>query len=163
MAWRILSAMWRRLTGRLQWYLLWLAHSKFIVGISGVVLNDKNEVLLLRHRFWREGVWGLPSGYANRNESLPACFAREVLEETGYRINVEALLRVVSGYKLRLEANYLARLIGGSLRLDRKEVLEARFFPIDALPSELLNSHRELIQLAKSFSGTTRSVDVRRP
>lgn len=146
----LLVKIWRLLRGTPQWYILWFAHPKFIIGVSGVVLNEQQRILLLRHRFWRPGSWGLPSGYANRNEKLEDTLRREVREETGYEITVSQYLRMVSGYRLRLEVSYLGHLTGGQLRLDPKEVIEARFFSLDELPEGLLPSHRDIITLAFS-------------
>jgi ADP-ribose pyrophosphatase YjhB (NUDIX family) len=144
----LFARFWRTRRGRWQWYVLWLFHAKFVLGVSGVILDDRDHVLLLRHRYWKSGSWGLPGGYAIRGEPLEETLAREVREETAYAIQTLALLRIVSGYRLRLEASFLARLQGGAPRLDPHEILEARFFPPDALPSGLLASHRELVALA---------------
>ncbi|GCE49509.1 ADP-ribose pyrophosphatase YjhB (NUDIX family) [Thermosporothrix hazakensis] len=143
----LLVRLWRRLKiGPLQWYLLWLTHSTFLIGVSGVILNEQEQVLLLRHRFWKPGSWGLPGGYMEAGEALDEALIRELKEETGYTIAVERLLRMVSGYKLRVEVTFLARLVGGELHLDSREVLEARFFAPDELPAGLLRSHRHLIE-----------------
>jgi 8-oxo-dGTP diphosphatase len=144
----LLAKIWRLLRGTPQWYILWFVHPKFILGVSGVVLNEHQQILLLRHRFWKPGSWGLPSGYANRNEPLEETLRREVREETGYDVVVSRFLRLVSGYRLRIEASYLGHLAGGDLRLDSKEVIEAQFFSRDALPKGLLPSHRDIITLA---------------
>jgi 8-oxo-dGTP diphosphatase len=134
-----------------QWYVLWLAHHKFIIGVSGVILDERGRILLQRHRFWKEGSWGLPSGYAERGESLEETLCREVREETGLAIEVTRLLRIVSSYRLRIEVNFVGRLKGGDLKLDPKEVIEAAWFAVDDLPAGLLPTHREIIALA--FSG----------
>src|SRR5947207_15888443 len=127
----ILVRLWRLMRGPLQWYVLWLVHHKFIIGVSGVILDEQKRVLLLRHRYWKAGSWGLPSGYAEHKEKLEEALCREVREETGYQIHIRALLRLVSGYKLRVEVSYVGTLIGGGLCLDPKEVIEARFFAVD--------------------------------
>ncbi|MFC1411052.1 NUDIX hydrolase [Streptacidiphilus sp. N1-12] len=54
-----------------------------------VLLSDDREVLLMwRHRFatdtWN---WEIPSGIVEAGEALPEAAAREVLEETGYRVD----------------------------------------------------------------------------
>lgn len=58
-----------------------------------VLLNDRDEVLLMwRHRFttdtWN---WEVPSGIVEPGEDIPEAAAREVLEETGYRVDVGLL------------------------------------------------------------------------
>ncbi len=140
--------LWRSLRGVSQWYVLWFLHDKFMVGVSGVIEDEEGRILLLRHRFWREGSWGLPGGYANKGERLEETVRREVREETGYEVEVRGLIRVVSGYRLRVEASYRGKFVGGVERLDGREVLEARFFKRDELPVKILPSHRELIRLA---------------
>lgn len=142
---RVLAAIWNRFAGTWQWYLLWLMHSKFIIGVSGVITDAQGRVLLLRHRYRKQDAWGLPSGYANGGERLEEALAREVREETGYLVEVGSPLKIVSGYKLRIEVSYQGQVVGGKLLLDRSEVVEARFFAPDALPDGLLRSHRQLI------------------
>ena len=146
---RLLSAAWFRIRGPLQWRVLWLAHAKFIIGVCGVVVNERGEVLLLRHRFWKAGSWGLPSGSAERGETLEGALERELLEEGGLRADKVSVFRMVSGYKFRLEANLLAYVSGDSrMSLDGMEVIEARFFALEDLPEGLLADHREVIRLA---------------
>src|SRR4030088_3185619 len=100
---RLLARIWHGLGGRVQWRLLWLTQAKFMVSVAGVVRDDRGRVLLLRHRFWPEGTWGLPGGYAHGAERLEDALARELREETGYRIDGQRLLRVISGYRMRIE------------------------------------------------------------
>ncbi|GCE19833.1 NUDIX domain-containing protein [Dictyobacter kobayashii] len=144
----LLLRLWKLLRGKPQWYFLWLMHPKFIVGVSGVIFDEQGRILLLRHRFWMQATWGLPGGYANKNERLEDTLRREVREETGYNIQVTSLIRVVSGYRLRLEASYRGTFLGGEERLDNREVMEARFFHPNELPAGLLPSQREIIRLS---------------
>jgi ADP-ribose pyrophosphatase YjhB (NUDIX family) len=145
---KLLAGVWNKFAGTWQWYALWLMHSKFIIGVSGVITDAQGRVLLLRHRYRKHDSWGLPSGYANRSELLQDALAREVQEETGYIVEIKSLLKIVSGYKLRIEVSYRGEIVGGHLVLDRGEILEAKFFPIHELPNGILGSHRQLIALA---------------
>ncbi|GHO77442.1 hypothetical protein KSD_52130 [Ktedonobacter sp. SOSP1-85] len=155
----VLVRLWNLLKiGTLQWYLLWFMHHKYIVGTSAVIFNEQGQILLLRHRFWREGSWGLPGGYAEHGESLEETVCREVREETGYEVEIERVLRLVSGYKLRLEVSFVGRLVGGERRLDAREIIEARFFAPDDLPAGLIRSHQHLISMALAGEGSERSV-----
>jgi 8-oxo-dGTP diphosphatase len=143
-----LFQIWRRLSGKLQWQLLWLLNSKFMICVSGVVQDAQGRVLLQRHRHWVAEVWGLPGGIVHGGETLEAAFAREVGEETGLSIVDVQLVRFHSGYNLRLEAFFRARMATRgepALRLQTSEVLEARFFLFDELPANILPQQREII------------------
>lgn len=61
------------------------------IDTRGFVLNDRNEVLLVREVLDNER-WTLPGGWADVNVSPAANCAREVLEEGGYRVRAVQLL-----------------------------------------------------------------------
>ncbi|HZG04496.1 MAG TPA: NUDIX domain-containing protein [Streptomyces sp.] len=144
---RLAARLWRLIRGPLQWRVLWLSHAKFMIGVTGIVRDADGNVLLLRHRMWREGhQWGLPTGYARKGEPFEDTVVREVREETGLDVRVGELARLRSGYRLRAEVAYEARFTGGTLRIDPFEILEARWFPPDALPEGLQESHRLLVE-----------------
>ncbi|MCW2880949.1 MAG: hydrolase [Sphaerisporangium sp.] len=143
---RLVVRLWRLLRGPLQWRVLWIRHAKFMVGVTGVVRDADGNVLLLKHRFWPEGVqWGLPSGYANKGETFEDTVVREVREETGLHVRVRQLCYLKSGYRLRVEAAYEAEATGGTIGIDSFEILEARWFSPDSLPEGIQESHRLLI------------------
>jgi 8-oxo-dGTP pyrophosphatase MutT (NUDIX family) len=126
-------------------------HGKFICGITGVIRSDDGRLLLLRHRLWPASrQWGFPTGYANKGERHEDTIIRELREETGLTVNVGRLLKVRSGFKYRIEVYYEATLIGGldHLKLDNREILEARLFHPGELPEGIADSHRELIELS---------------
>tara|TARA_B100001093_G_scaffold520485_1_gene616595 strand:- start:34192 stop:34668 length:477 start_codon:yes stop_codon:yes gene_type:complete len=52
-----------------------------VYASGGVVFNSKNEVLLI----FRNGVWDLPKGKIELNESYEDAALREVTEETGVK------------------------------------------------------------------------------
>ncbi|NUW36343.1 NUDIX domain-containing protein [Nonomuraea sp. SMC257] len=147
---KLVARLWRSLGGRLQWRLLWLKHATFMVGVTGIVRDDEGRLLLLNHRLWPEGrSWGFPTGYANRSETFEDTVVREVREETGLTVRVGRLVRLVSGYRLRAEVAYEAVLVGGDLKVDPFEVLEAGWFSPDELPEGMQRSHRELLELSR--------------
>ncbi|MFJ6724329.1 NUDIX domain-containing protein [Streptomyces sp. NPDC091281] len=144
---RLIARLWRLIRGPLQWRVLWLTHATFMVGVTGVVRNDAGQVLLLRHRLWHpDRPWGLPTGFARRGEEFGMTVVREVKEETGLDVRPGRLVRLRSGYRLRLEVAYEALLVGGTLKIDDLEILEAGWFEPDALPDGLQEVHRRLVQ-----------------
>lgn len=144
---RVLARLWRLIPSYGQWWIIWLLRPKLFIGVSGVLLNDGGEVLLLRHRFHHRYPWGLPGGMLERGENLVECWQREVREETNLTVRVERLL---AQRTTRLNVDFVVqgRLMGGELRLDRTEILEAAFFRPDALPDGLRKEHREYIRQA---------------
>jgi 8-oxo-dGTP diphosphatase len=143
-----LFRIWRRFSGNWQWRMLWLVNSKYMICVAGVVLDDQERVLLQRHRHWVPDVWGLPGGIVHHGETLEAAFTREVSEESGLDVTDIQMVKAHSGYNLRLEVFFRARVSTHGeplLRIQATEVLEARFFPLDKLPSNLLPQQRNII------------------
>ncbi len=142
----LVARLWRSIGGSVQWRLLWLSQAKFMVGVTGIVRDGDGRVLLLRHRLWPEGrQWGLPTGCAVKGETFQETVVREVREETGLKVRVGELVLLKSGYRLRVEVAYEAEFAGGTMKIDPKEILEARWFAPDDLPEGTLESHRLLI------------------
>jgi 8-oxo-dGTP diphosphatase len=144
---RLTARLWHMIRGPWQWRMLWFAHAKFMIGVTGVVRDSGGRVLLLRHRMWPEGrQWGLPTGYARARETFQETVVREVREETGLRVAVGDLVRVRSGYRLRAEVAYEAVYLGGELRLNSLEILDAGWFARDDLPAGVIDGHLALIE-----------------
>lgn len=59
-----------------------------VKAAGGVVVNDCGERLMIR----RNGRWDLPKGHVEPGESVEACAAREIQEETGVEAGVVAPL-----------------------------------------------------------------------
>mgnify|MGYP003446729757 FL=1 len=60
---------------------------------GGLVLNEKNEILLI----FRKGKWDLPKGKLDKGEIISACAIREVEEETGLK-NVKLIEPLIITY-----------------------------------------------------------------
>jgi len=73
-----LFQIWKRLSANLQWFTPWLFNRKFMVSVSGVILDEKDRILLQRHRHWVYDVWDLPGGIVEGGEMLEGTIAREV-------------------------------------------------------------------------------------
>lgn len=66
-----------------------------VVGVGGVILRDRDVLLVRRGHPPAQGSWSLPGGKVEFREPLSLAVAREVLEETSLRVRVGSLVEVV--------------------------------------------------------------------
>lgn len=117
-----------------------------LAGVSVFVTDLDGRLLLVRHSYGPGG-WALPGGGMGRRESPEDAAAREVAEEVGCRIEgarvLEKLEETLSG------SPHTAWLVAARTmdrpRPDRREIVEARFFPTHSLPEPLTRLTRARI------------------
>lgn len=109
-----------------------------IAGVSVVLTNLVGEVLLLRHSYGPD-VWALPGGGIKPGEDMAECARREVKEELGITLDVIEPLGTIE--ETLSGSPHTAHLFTAICNMqpvpDRREVLEARFFPSHSLPEPL--------------------------
>ncbi len=106
-----------------------------LAGVSVFVTDGEGRLLLVRHSYGPGG-WALPGGGMGRGEEPLDAACREVREEVGCLIEAPRVLdkieETISG------APHTAWLVAGTTRdyprPDKREVIEARFFPLHSLP-----------------------------
>ncbi len=103
--------------------------------VVGAVCAWRDTILLCRRAIEpRRGYWTIPAGYFELDETTAEGAAREVLEEAGARIEVEALLAVYSIPRIgQVQVIYTAAL-GSPELAPGEETLEARLFAWDDIP-----------------------------
>jgi len=101
-----------------------------------VLVKRPGELLLIRKAEWPEGRYSLVAGFLDFGECLEEAAEREVMEETGVSIRN---LRYVGSqswpFPSQLMTGFVADYAGGDLRVETKELEDARWFPVDALPT----------------------------
>ena len=106
-------------------------------GVKVMAFDAAGRVLLVRHRYGRSDLWMLPGGGIARGEALIAAALRELMEETGCRLDAA---EVVGRWEARAEGRRdTVWLVRGTTtdtpQIDGVELAEACFFPPDALPA----------------------------
>jgi len=100
---------------------------KHIVSAATIVLNEKNEILLIKGP--RRG-WEMPGGQVEEGESLQDAAIRETKEESGIDIEVTKFCGVFQNVSGSIcNTLFLATPVGGELTTS-PESLEVGFFPI---------------------------------
>ncbi len=116
--------------------------SQFLVGVTGIIFNDKNEVLLFKHTY-RQHPWSLPGGYMKAGEHPKEALEREIKEESHLVVSADAPLKTRTDRDgARLDLCYTGVFIGGEFAPSH-EVSEYGFFSEDSMP--LLRSNQVLL------------------
>ena len=127
------------------------------LDIRAVVLNDQEEVLLVREK--EDGLWTPPGGWVDVGESPSEAVEREVKEEAGYEVRAVRLLALWDRdkhphpplpfhvYKIYFQCE----LLGGSPLTESTETAGVGFFATSALPELSLGrvTPRQIERLAE--------------
>ncbi|WP_442599985.1 NUDIX hydrolase [Neobacillus sp. D3-1R] len=117
---------------------------KHIVSAATIVLNDQNEILLIKGP--RRG-WEMPGGQVEEGESLKDAAIRETKEETGIDIEIIHFCGIFQNVNRSIcNTLFLAKPIGGQLTTS-PESLEVEFYPIEqALEMVTYGNFRQRIE-----------------
>ena len=141
------------------------ADTRIRAGV-GVIIRDERGWILLEKRS-DNGMWGVPGGRIEPGESVMQAALREIEEETGLAVKITGLLGVYSGPSGRIvtfpdnvvqlvDIVLEARIVSGELSCSN-ESEKLQFFPLSALPGDLVPPAREPLQdIANGVSGAIR-------
>lgn len=101
--------------------------------VAGVVIkNDDGKYLLVQEKQPKAyGLWNLPAGWIDEGETPQQAAIREAKEEVGLDVELvgeEPLLKSFNDDKTRELNSFLANVIGGELRYQTEELLDAAWF-----------------------------------
>lgn len=123
----------------IQLFFMRFFQNQFLVGVTGIIFNDKNEILLFKHTY-RQHSWSLPGGYLKSGEHPREALEREIKEESNLVVSVDESLKTRTDREsARLDMCYIGVFIGGDF-IKSEEVSEYGFFSRDKMP--LLRSNQ---------------------
>lgn len=141
-----------------------IGQAPFIAAAAiAAVFDERGRLLLVRRS--DDGTWSLPGGMIELGERIDQTVINELREETGLEVEPERLIGIHSNsdYVVRFPHGdvvkaasvlFRCRLVGGRLRPDHDEILEARFFEPEQLP-ELPIRYKHRVATALSNSPET--------
>jgi ADP-ribose pyrophosphatase YjhB (NUDIX family) len=123
--------------------------SKFEVGVSAVIFDDQERILLGHRRDL--DLWGLPGGGVESGELPTEGVIRETREETGLEVEIVSLLGIgVDPYSL-LGFVFNCRVVGGKLT-PTNETDAVAFFAYSELPAMISPRTQAVIERAYQHS-----------
>lgn len=118
------------------------------VGVALVAVDEADRILMLKHVFHAYAPWGLPGGWLNHGEAPGPAALRELREETGLSARLGPVLYVSRELDTdAISLAYLAYDVRGDVRLS-SEIMDARWFATDSLPTPLFRFTRAAISEA---------------
>lgn len=115
---------------RLRW---WRIVRPRVRGCRVLVLDAEERVLLIRHSYG-SGEWMLPGGGLARREEPITGALRELGEETGCTLDPALPFGRIDEPASFYETHLVVGWTSDAPRADRREILEAAFFALEALP-----------------------------
>lgn len=156
----LLTKIWQLLplTKKIQLAIMRFTQNEFLIGVTGVILNDKSEILVVNHSYRDGENWSLPGGYIKAKEHPKEGLAREIEEETGFIVRIVEEIRIRTDRETaRLDISLIGNLAGGTFK-SSDEVKQAGFFAFDKLP---LLSQNQLLLIREILDRKTKTVDTR--
>jgi 8-oxo-dGTP pyrophosphatase MutT (NUDIX family) len=107
------------------------------LGVRAAVLDAENRVFLVRHTY--VAGWQLPGGGVEPGETAPEALARELREEAAIELAGAAGLHGVYLNRYASDRDHVLLYVVRAFRVlsakaPDREIAEAGFFPLDALP-----------------------------
>ena len=129
-----------------------IGHDTLMIVGAGVFVH-KNGKLLLQRRL-DDGCWADHGGGLELGETLEDTARRELLEETGLTAETLEIIGVYSGPdRMHTYPNgdkgcvigvyYLCEAFSGTLKPQAEEVADLQWFPLDALPDNIMHLARQ--------------------
>lgn len=120
------------------------------VTVDAIVMAAGNQLLLIRRKKDPyAGMWALPGGFMDMNETLEEACSRELYEETGLKLPQMKQFRVFDAPDRDPRQRTLSVVHFANVDYPMKanggdDASEARWFPVDQLP-DLAFDHSEII------------------
>jgi ADP-ribose pyrophosphatase YjhB (NUDIX family) len=74
----LLGRIWRHVPRTLRRLTMRITHTRFTATAAGIVVDEKERVLLLKHRFRPGSGWGVPGGFIEADEQPEEAIKREL-------------------------------------------------------------------------------------
>ena len=105
------------------------------------LIKKDNQILLARNALFPEGLYSALAGFIEISETAEETVKREVFEEVSLKVNnINYYSSQAWPFPSQLMLAYTCDYESGEIKVDGKEIIEAKWFDIDNLPNTPPNS-----------------------
>ena len=141
---RFIRSIWQRLPVGSKITVARAIQPKFTVSATGILVNEKNEVLILEHILRPGSGWGLPGGFVKRAEQLEDALRREMMEEIGVEL-ADVQTYCARTNRTHVEIFFVAKPIGEP-HVKSREIIGLKWCKVEELPSDMSRTQTLLIR-----------------
>lgn len=129
-----------------------VGHEKIILNVATAIIKKDNQILVQKRS--DNGLYSLPGGCMELDETLEDCVIREVKEETNLDVIPKRLVGIYHNFDMKWPCGDLAHcvnfvyeceIISGNIKID-EESLDISFIDIDKLPNMHTNDLNEALK-----------------
>ncbi|XP_071496881.1 uncharacterized protein [Diadema antillarum] len=111
-------------------------YASHYIGAGGCVLNEKNEILVIKELYGKLTTWKLPGGAVEPGEDLGDAVCREVREETGVQTKFISLscFRHLHRFRFgRSDIYFVCHLepLSSKIKKNKQEIAECQWMPVE--------------------------------
>ena len=147
------------------WRIWWLLRAKHLVGVFVAVIDDTDNILIIRKKRGVALGWQLPGGGKDHTLSPHQGAAEELFEETGIRaFSLHQLPTIYNARHWDMKIPFLCMIYSGPIQVrDTFEIAEAKFISIkhmdEYLSGDCLEIARSAVYLHKKKCNLPRIVN----
>lgn len=113
------------------------------IVVGGIIEKDGKFLFVQEQQKKCRGKWCIPAGHLDLNETILDGAKREILEETGCKVELTGVLQI--GNKVSKEETFISivfstKLLEENIRFNKKEILDVKWFTYE----DLLNRKEEI-------------------
>ncbi|PYY27886.1 NUDIX hydrolase [Paenibacillus illinoisensis] len=129
-----------------------MTQNGIVLVVSVSIIHEDKLLMIKENKATVRNTWNFPSGRIEYHEDILEAARREAKEETGYDVKLTATTGI---YNFMSSTNhqvilfhFIGEIIGGSLQLDKAEIIDSKWIaPADLLIPDLLELRdKEVIQ-----------------
>lgn len=133
----------------------------YTIGAGAVVINEHNEILVVKEKMNASIGYKLPGGHIELGEKISEAIIREVYEETGIVAKFESIQGLITkqNYRFSKSNMYLVcrlQAISSDINIhDQDEIIDARWIDINEYINDEMNSvfNRKIVRSLQSGQG----------